>query len=172
MNPALMATGAAALLGAVLLAFAAVRLLGVLRESVVARLSAATQQEVDFPAPGRYILQLEQPRLDTPLNQASFALRDAAGREVASAPSVFRTVTSGVSTARISVRVFDVARAGHHTLVASGIPSGRDLSRCALILTRPFAGALMLCILGMLLGAASLIGGSVLTVLYLAGRMR
>ncbi|MDB5973852.1 MAG: hypothetical protein JWR07_612 [Nevskia sp.] len=170
-HPVALTAGAAALGGALLL-FSIVRLLALLNDSVVATLPVVAGQDVEFPQAGDFVLHVEQPRLDTPLDRAVFSLRDAAGHELASSPSLFRTTRSGLVVARISVRNFKVERPGRYHLTVDHLPVGRDLSRCALIFTRPFGLALMLWILGILLGAGGLLGGTILSILLIAGKLR
>ena len=55
----LILTIGAMVLGAVMLAFTITRLIGLLRESVVARLPAATRQSVSFAQAGTFILYVD-----------------------------------------------------------------------------------------------------------------
>ena len=171
-NPWLVLTAGAALLGAASLAYSVVHTLALLRQSLVARLPLRAEQEVDFAAPGDYVLHVEQPRFALTLAHAGFVLRSADdGREVRSAPILFRTLQSGVSAVRLSVRRFAVVHAGRYELTVSGLPVGADPSRCALIFTRPYGAALFLSILGIVAGGCGLIAGSVLSVLAFAGKL-
>jgi hypothetical protein len=173
MTTSLMATGFAALvalLGAGLLAYAIVRTLRVVRGSVLVRLPAVAQQDVDFAEPGRVVLCIEQPRLETALWRAKYALHDASGREVPSALILFRTSVSGISSVRLSLRSFDLAQPGRYRLTVTGIAPGHDTSRCAVVFTRPHALQLVACILGIVLGGVALIGGIVFSALGLTGR--
>jgi hypothetical protein len=161
----------AALLGAVLVVFAIARLLRVLRESILARLPAVPEQDVRFTAPGTAVLCIEQPHLGTAFAGVDFAMRDDYGHEVPSTPIVFRSKVSGFSRVRVSLRAFEIPRAGRYRLVASGIAPGHDMSDAAIVFARPFAGAMVLCILGITFGGAALIGGIVLTSLRVAGKL-
>ena len=69
------------------------------------------------------------------------------------------------------MRSFEVSRAGRYRLLAHGIEPARDLSDAAIVLTRPFASAMLLWILGITFGAIALIGGGVLTSLRIAGKL-
>jgi hypothetical protein len=161
----------AALLGAVLVVFSIVRLLRVLRESILARLPAVPKQDVRFAAAGTAVLCIEQPHLSTAFFGVDFAMRDDYGHDVSSTPIVFRSKVSGFSRVRLSVRAFEVPRAGRYRLVASGIAPGRDMSEAAIVFARPFAGAMVMCILGITFGGMALIAGIVLTSLRLAGKL-
>ena len=162
---------AAALAGAVLLVFSIVRLLRVLRESILARLPAVPEQDVRFAAAGTAVLCIEQPHLGMAFAGVDFSMRDDYGHEVPSTPIVFRSKVSGFSRVRLSVRAFEIPRSGRYRLVASGIVPGRDMSDAAIVFARPFAGAMVLCILGITFGGMALIGGIVLTSLRIAGKL-
>jgi len=143
----------------------------VLRESILARLPAVSEQDVRFPAAGPVVLCIEAPHFSTAFAGADFTMRDDYGHEVPSTPIVFRSKVSGFSRVRLSVRAFDVPRAGRYRLVASGIAPGRDMSQAAIVFARPFVGAMVLCILGIVFGGMALIAGIVLTSLRLAGKL-
>jgi len=161
----------AALTGAALLVFSIVRLLRVLRESILVRLPAVPEQDVRFAAAGTAVLCIEQPHLGTAFAGVDFAMRDDYGHDVPSTPIVFRSKVSGFSRVRRSLRAFDVARAGRYRLVASGIAPGRDMSDAAIVFARPFTGAMVLCILGITFGGMALIAGIVLTSLRFVGKL-
>jgi hypothetical protein len=161
----------AGLLGAALVAWSITRLLRVLRESILARLPVVAEQDVRFAAQGPVVLCIEQPHFSMPFTGVGFAMRDDYGHEVPSTPIVFRSKVSGFSRVRLAVRTFDVPRAGRYRLIASGIAAGRDMSDAALVFARPFVGAMVLCILGIVFGGMALIAGIVLTALRLAGKI-
>ena len=162
---------AAALAGAALVVFSIVRLLRILRESILARLPAVPEQDVRFAAAGTAVLCVEQPHLSSVFFGVDFAMRDDYGHEVPSTPIVFRSKVSGFSRVRLSVRAFEIPRAGRYRLVASGIAPGRDMSEAAIVFARPFAGAMVLCILGITFGGMALIAGIVLASLRAAGKL-
>ena len=164
-------TIAVAIGGAALVVFGIVRLVALVRASMLVRLPAVAEQDVAFKESGPVVLCIELPHLGTAFAGVDFALSDAGGREVPSAPILFRTKVSGFSRVRLSVRAFDVPRAGRYRLVASGIAPGHDMSNAALVFTRPFAGAMVLWILAIVLGGIAMIGGTVLTSLRIAGKL-
>src|SRR5262249_42271928 len=114
MNPTFMALSIGAMvIGVVVLFLAVTSLFALLRATEVTRVPVAAETPVTFNAPGAHVLHVEQPRLSFALGNAEFALRDAtSAEEVRSSPVIFRTTVSGVSSARVSVRDFDVPRAG------------------------------------------------------------
>ena len=167
----LVLTVGAMLLGVAVLFFTITRLVGLLRKSVVARLPVVAEQIVGFEQPGTFILHVQHARLSTALWHAQFLLQDAASaRDVRSWPILFRTTSSGFSTVRTSVRGFAVERPGRHKLSITGIAPGRDTSHDAIIFTRPYGAALVLLILGIVLGGFCFIGGLVFTALQLVGK--
>ena len=162
---------AAPFVGAVLVVFSILRLLRVLRDSILARVPAVPEQDVRFAAAGTAVLCIEQPLFGMPFAGVDFTMRDDYGHDVPSAPIVFRSKVSGVSRVRLAVRAFEIPRGGRYRLVASGIAPGRDMSDAAIVFARPFAGAMVLCILGITFGGMALIAGIVLTSLRLAGKL-
>lgn len=159
-------------LGMALLYFTISRIVRLLRHSEVARVPMAAESRLTFKAPGLYVLHVEQPRFSLAMFSAQFALRDAAtGTEVRSSPVIFRTTNAGFTTASVSVRSFDVERAGEYRLIVTGIDPSRDLSRVQMIFTHPYAAALLLLILGTVLGGFCLIGGLVFTALQYSGKL-
>ena len=170
-HPGLLALAFAAMLFGVVLLFFSIRaLLGVMRDAEVARVPAAAEQTVSFPAAGAYVLHLSQPRLSTALAHAEFSLRDG-GAEVPSMPELIQVRASGFSTASISVRRFQVPQAGTIRLLVTGIAADADFSRSEFVFGRPNAGALVLRILGVVLGGIALVGGIVLCGLTLANKL-
>ena len=171
MLPVPILTIGVAVLGAVLLAYSIVRLVAVVRDSVIVRLPAAPEQDVDFKEGGTVALCMEQSRLDSSLWGVNYAMRDSGGRDVPSAPILFRTKVSSFSRVRLSVRSFEIPRPGRYRLIVSGIAPGRDTSQSAIVFTRPFAARMVLWILGIVFAGFCLIGGIVLYALGAAGKL-
>ena len=162
---------AVAVTGAIVLAVSISRLVAAVRASLIARLPTLAEQDVTIASPGTVVLCIEAPHFGTQFAGVDFAMRDGTGRELPSVPIVFRTKVSGFSRVRLSVRSFEIARAGRYRLLARGIAPGRDMSDTALVLARPFAGAMIGWILGIVLGAIGLVGGGVLSALRSAGQL-
>jgi len=160
-----------ALVGAGLLAYSIVRLVAVVRTSIIVRLPAVPEQDVRFPEAGPVMLCIETTHLDSSFWGVAFALTDSSGHDVPSAPILFRTKVSSFSRVRLSIRTFQIPRAGRYRLIVTGIPQGRDMSKSALVFARPFAGAVVLWILGIVFAGICLIGGIVLTSLRFAGKL-
>jgi hypothetical protein len=162
---------AIAVIGGVLLIFSIGRLLRSVRGSLLARVSAVAEQYVALASAGPVVLCIEAPHFGTQFAGVDFAMREESGRELPSTPIVFRTKVSGFSRVRLSVRAFEIPRAGRYLLVANGIAPDRDMRDAAIVLARPFAGVMVAWILGIVAGGIALIGGSVLAALRFAGKL-
>ena len=173
MQPWLMAPSIGVMLvGGVMLYLTVTNIFRLLRESEVARVPATAEAAVTFSAPGTYVLHIDQPRFNMAMFGAKFALRDTvAGTDARSFPVIFRTTVSGLSTASVSVRYFEIERAGSYRLLVTGINPASDFSRVQLVFTRPYAVTLVLLILGTVLGGVCLIGGLVFTALQYSGKL-
>jgi hypothetical protein len=159
------------LLGIAVLFFAIRALVRLVGASALMRLPAIAEQAVAFERTGTFILRVEHPRFKTALSHAEFSLRDTgSGEVVRSWPVLLRATSSGFSEVRIAVRGFAVERPGRYILSVSGIAPGSTAPVDVLIFTRPYGAALILLILGILVGAACTVGGMVFSALHLAGK--
>lgn len=173
MIPMLMpAASGAMLLGTLLLFFSLGGLLALMRESDVLSLPVVAEQELDFASAGRYVLELEQPRLSAVQRGLRFRLQDVnRAQDVSSAAIVFRSTRSSFTRARIPERIFDLPRAGHYRLFISGLSPGTDALALRIFFRRPYAGALIVRILGIVVGGVGLIAGLVFMSLRFAGKL-
>lgn len=173
MNPALTALSIGVMVvGAIVLFFAVTRMFVLLRTSEIASLPVVPEAQLTFEEPGTYVLHVDQPRLGFALMHAQYTLRDMmSGYEVRSSPVIFRTTVSGVSSARVSVRYFEVPHAGVYRLAVTGVDPASDVSRSKLVFTRPFGASLFLLILATVFGGACAIGGLVFAALLYTGKV-
>jgi hypothetical protein len=131
----------------------------------LARLPIAREHRVELPA-GDVILHLSGPLGKIGLGRLSFALVDAGGASVPSAPIVLRTRRStSLRNLTLSVRRFSVPVAGAYRFQVAGIPPDRDLSDCGLVLARPQGPLLAVAILAVVFTGVMLIVFTVLTLL-------
>jgi hypothetical protein len=165
------ALGVVGMLAGAAILFASIRrLLAVLRDAEVTRMPAARLADVTLNRAGTYLLDIEHPRLDTTLRDARFALRDIATlRDAPSSPVLLHATVAGIGAVRRSVRWFDVAQPGTYRLRVDGGDVASESSRAQLIITRPYAAAMVLCVLGIVAGSGCLIGGVVFTALVATG---
>jgi hypothetical protein len=169
MSPVALITFLAALVGGAFVVVAIVKLVRVVQSSVIARLPLVADQEVRLPEAGRVDLYVEQPTLAWNIGGFTFAMRDAVGREVPSSLILMRTRVSGMARTRLAVRSFAVPAAGLYRILSGGF-DGRDVSRIAIVLGRPFGFQLVGWILAIVFGGFVLIGGLVVGGLTMAGK--
>ena len=98
--------------------------LGMLIRAVLATLRAArlcdvpllASQQVEFPTSGRVVLCMEGPRFTPRFRKLTYELRLPDGTAIAGHRILFRTVTSGISKARVTLRTYDLPHAGRYRL--------------------------------------------------------
>jgi hypothetical protein len=157
-------------LGAGLLVWCIWSLIRIERASQLARLPLAERQKVTFNGPGRVLLCAEGPLLTTRFGPLSYELLAENDVPVAGRRLFFRATSSGFTTVRIGVRLFDVLRAGTYTLVVSGLGERKaGDEKHFFSFKRPFLHWAVLCILGIILSAGLTIGGLVLFLMRLLG---
>lgn len=167
----LLATVPAALAGAVLLAVAIRGLVRALRVEPLARLAVAAEQPFTLSAPGPVTLSVEGPLFTTKFSTLDFAVvESASGRTLPMRMILFRrNDTTLGGTTRLALRRFTSERTGAHVLRIGGLDPSADYGGCAIVLARPSGGLLPAWIVGVVAGALLLLGGSVASILLIAG---
>jgi hypothetical protein len=156
---------AASVLGLICLGLAIVRLVRIARAEPVLRVPLVAEQYVSLPA-GVMQLNVEGPHLTTKFAGLSYALIDrASGSEVPLSTVWLRTRTSGMQRARLSICRFELATAGAYVLRVAGFDATTSYADCALVVNQPASIALPIAIVGIVLSAALVIGGIVMTAL-------
>lgn len=95
--------------------------LGTLRSARLCDAPLLERQEVEFPAAGRVVLCMEGPRFTPRFRKLGYELGLPGGALVPSRPILYRTVTSGLSMARVTLRTFDLPFAGRYQLAIRGL---------------------------------------------------
>jgi hypothetical protein len=121
----------------------------VLRTLRTARLCSVplrVHQDIEFPAAGRALLCMEGPRFTPRFRKLRFDLRLPGGPALAGQRILFRTVTSGIAKARVSLRSFDLPYSGRYQLDIHGLaPADIDTPQHSVVFMRPhFARSLLL----------------------------
>lgn len=98
--------------------------LRMLRASRLLDVPLLERQDIEFPSAGRIVLCLEGPRFSPRLGRLQYELHLPGGAEVAGHRILFRTVTSGVSKARVSLRQYDLPYPGRYELAVRGLTAG------------------------------------------------
>lgn len=130
-------------------------ILRTLQQSRLCDLPLREQQELDFPSEGRVVLCIQGPRFTPRFRRLGFELRLPGGAEVPGRPVILRTVTSGLSQARVTLRTFALPFAGLYQLRVRGL--GRDdvdAPRHRIVFMRPHLLRSVLLVLGITLVAA------------------
>ena len=140
------------------------------RVSQLARLPLAERQTVLFNDPGRVLLCAEGPLLTMRFGPLSYTLLAENEVPVRGRRLFFRATSSGFTTVRLGVRLFDVLRAGTYTLVVDGLGERKaGDEKHFFTFKRPFMHWALLCILGIILSAGLTIGSLVLFLMKLVG---
>lgn len=112
------------------------------------------QQEIEFPAPGPVVLCLQGPRFTPKFRKLMFELRPVGGELLRGHRILFRTITSGVSQARVTLRRFQLPSAGHYRLGIQGLdPQYVDAPEHSIVFVRPHLAQTILAAVGITLAA-------------------
>lgn len=111
-------------------------------------------QEIEFPAPGPVVLCLQGPRFTPQFRKLMFELRPVGGEVLRGHRILFRTITSGVSQARVTLRSFDLPMAGRYRLCIHGLePQYVDAPEHSIVFMRPHLMQTILSAVGITLAA-------------------
>jgi hypothetical protein len=153
MSPWLLAT-----LFVLALAALAAIIRAVLRTLRVARLCAVplrAQQDIEFPASGKVVLCIEGPRFTPQFRSLRFELGPRGGAPLDGHRILFRTVTSGLSRARVTLRSYELPMAGRYRLVIHGLdPRDEDAPGHSIVFMRPHLAQTVMFAVGITLASA------------------
>jgi hypothetical protein len=161
-----------ALVAAGVLGWTVRSLLRTVRGAVVLSVPMMPRQVVQFERPGEYSLNVEADSLTALITGLKFTLVDTERRTaIPLRTAIMRTRVSSFSRARRELYAFSIAAAGSYVLRAEGADESLLAGHPSLVITRPFHGALVLHVLGLVASGALLIGSMVATGLILSGRI-
>lgn len=150
------------LVGAVMLACMIFSLLGVIRRARLLTVPLVPRQEFKFAEAGQVVLCTEGPHLSRRFAGLKYELTED-GRPVEGRRAVFRSRTSGFSSARTEAKVFEIPSPGSYTLLIRGLsPDTQPDQEHRIVFMKPHLGRSILHVLGIIVAAALLIGGIVL----------
>lgn len=113
------------------------------------------RQDVEFPAAGRVVLCMEGPRFTTRFRRLVYELRLPGAAPVAGRRVLFRTVTSGVSKARVTLRTYDIPFAGRYELWIAGLaPQDAGTPGHRIVFMRPHLAQGLLLTVGITLASS------------------
>jgi len=137
-------------------------LVAVVKRARLFRVPLAETQEVRFAEAGPVVLWVEGPRLTTRFWHVGFGLSGEHGERVDGRRTLLRARVSGVSTARIALRKYDIPRAGGYVLRMTGLGAAREAdAKHAIVFTKPHLAQSVAYILGLILASAGFIGSLV-----------
>ena len=124
------------------------------------------RQEIAFESAGAVVLCVEGPRFTPRLRRLVYELRLPGGAPVAGRPVLFRTVTSGLARARVTLRRFDLPYAGRYQLQIHGLePAHVGAASHRVVFMRPHTLRSVVLVVGITLASALTIASLVLFLL-------
>jgi hypothetical protein len=124
------------------------------------------RQPIEFPSAGTFVLCMEGPRFTPRFRKLRFELRQPGGAEVAGHRILFRTVASGLSRARVTLRTYDLPMAGRYELAIHGLePQHIDAPEHTVVFMRPHLARTVLLVIGITLASCMAISSLVFFVL-------
>ncbi len=139
-----------------------VRVVRLVKRSLITRVPLAASQIVEFAEAGPVILCIEGPRFTTKFAWLKYRLETEDGAEVPWRRRWFRAQTSGVSTVRMELRKFVVPRPGRYVLHVEGIkPAESGFAEVppnhALVFMKPHLAKAIALVVGITLSSVLLI---------------
>lgn len=129
--------------------------LGVLRSARICDLPLLEHQDVVFAEAGRVVLCMQGPRFTPQFRRLGYELSLPGGIPVAGHRVLFRTVTSGLSKARVTLVNYDLPHPGRYLLRIQGLaPRDAGAPEHAVVFMRPHVARSVACIVGITLAAA------------------
>jgi hypothetical protein len=155
-------------LSAVFLGFFIRGIIRLVRQSLIVSVPLLAEQEVEFPDAGRVVLCIEGPLFTRRFARLGYELRAGAGAVVSGQPALFRARTSGFSTVRMELKVYEIPRPGLYFLRVSGLADANvPDSRERIVFMRPHLGRSVGYVIGIVLSAGFFITGLVFSLLCL-----
>ena len=130
---------------------------GVLRTARQARLfsvSLLDRQEIEFTEAGRVVLCMEGPILSRRFVGLTYDLTGPGGIRVESRPVIFRGRTTGLTKARMELRVYEIGIPGLYVFRIQGLQGEKSSdSEHKMVFMKPHLAVSMLYVLGIVLTA-------------------
>jgi hypothetical protein len=157
---------AVSFLSAVLLGFFIRCVIRLVRQSFIVSVPLLAEQEVEFPDAGRIVLCIEGPLFTRRFARLGYELSAGDGAVVSGRPALFRSRTSGFSTVRMELKVYEIPRPGLYFLRISGLTAARTPDpRERIVFMRPHLARSIGYIIGIVLFAGFFITGLVFALL-------
>jgi hypothetical protein len=141
-------------------------MLRTLRGARLCDVALGDRQELAFESAGPVILCMEGPRFTSRFRRLVYELRLPGGTPVAGRPVLFRSVTSGIAKARVTLRRFDLPYAGRYQLAVHGLePADVGAAEHRIVFMRPHTARSVALVVGVTLAAAVAVASLVLFLL-------
>jgi hypothetical protein len=149
-------------IAAVLLGHFILSIIRLERTSKILSLPLREEQNVEFGEAGPVVLCLKGPQFTTRFAGLTYELDAEDGTPVKSRRLWMRPTTSGISTATIGIRLYQIPRPGNYALLVRGLKSDEALDdRCEILFTRPHLARAVANVIGIVFSAILLIGSLV-----------
>lgn len=140
---------------------------GVVRTGRQARLLSVPlvdRQEIEFIEAGRVVLCMEGPILRRRFAILEYELMGPDGISAKSRPVLFRASTTGLTKAKMELRVYEVTHLGRHIFQIRGLGGGEKPSDAEhrMVFTRPNLASSMAYVIGIVFASIFTIGSTVL----------
>lgn len=156
------------ILGLLLLGFSIMRVIKIVKKAEVLRVPLAHSQRIELPEAGRLVLCGEGPLLTTRFGRLKYGIVAADGTPVKSRMTPFRATTTGMTWCRMELRILSIPEPGRYTLDIDGLGAPRENDdRHWVVFMRPHLAKMVLCVLGIVLGAILFIANLVFFLLRL-----
>jgi hypothetical protein len=141
------------------------------KEAKILSVPLVEQQDIEFQEAGRVVLCMEGPRFSRRFAGLNYALSTADGVPVEGRAALFRATTTGVSWARVELRVCEIPHPGRYVLrvQGSGATQQGDANH-RLVFTRPILAQTIGNVIGMILSFGLFIVCLVFFLLRLTGK--
>lgn len=151
---------AVSILSAVLLGFIIRGVVRLVRQSRILSVPLREEQDVEFAESGRVVLCLEGPLFSRWFARLGYQLTAVDGTAVSGRPALFHAKTSGFSTVRMEMMVYEIPRPGRYHLRIQGLDDTRGAdSRECIVFMRPHLGRVVCFIVGIVLTSGAFITG-------------
>jgi hypothetical protein len=145
------------------------RVVRTMRQARIVGVPLLDRQEVEFTEAGRVVLAMEGPFLSRRFARLEFELIGPDGMTVESRRPLVRGRSSGFRKAKLDLRVYSVTTPGRHSFQIRNLEGEKPSDdQHRMVFTRPHLGRALAYVIGIVLGAMSMIGSIVLFFLRLA----
>jgi hypothetical protein len=141
------------------------------KEAKILSLPLVEQQSLEFLEAGRAVLCMEGPRFSRRFSGLNYALSTADGAPVEGRAAWFSLTTTGVSWARVELRVYEIPHSGRYVLRVQGLGAAQEGdAKHRLVFTRPIIAQTIGYTLGMILSFGVFIVSLVFFLIRLMGK--